>query len=261
MKPNPIKEKLRNNRPSVGATLAWPSQQLVEFCGFAGFEWILMDAEHGPIDIRICEDMVRAAENVGIVPIVRVPFKDRITIMSYLQVGVIGIAVPHVNSRQDAEGIVEAVKYAPLGSRYADTGARAADYGLLKSNSELYAEANQETMIIAWVEEVQAIENLDEILKVEGIDAINVGPSDLAISMGHPGKPDHPEVQQTIARAREKILRSGKTLVGETRNAEALPDLLRLGARMISTSAKHLWFYAMKEYLADFEKYSKPYQK
>jgi len=261
MKPNPIKEKLRNNRPSVGATLAWPSQQLVEFCGFAGFEWILMDAEHGPIDIRICEDMVRAAENVGIVPIVRVPFKDRITIMSYLQLGVIGIAVPHVNSRQDAEGIVETVKYAPLGSRYADTGARAADYGLLKSNSELYAEANQETMIIAWVEEVKAIENLDEILNVEGIDAINVGPSDLAISMGHPGKPDHPEVQQTIARAREKILRSGKTLVGETRNAEALPDLLRLGARMISTSAKHLWFYAMKEYLADFEKYSKPYQK
>src|SRR5206468_4781683 len=134
--------------------------------------------------------------------------------------------------------------YAPLGSRYADTGARAADYGLLKSNSELYAEANQETMIIVWVEEVQAMENLDEILKVEGIDAVNIGPSDLAISMGHPGKPDHPEVQQVIATARRKILDSGKTLVGETRSAESVPDLLKLGARLISTSAKHVWFDA-----------------
>ena len=78
--------------------------------------------------------------------------------------------------------------------------------------------------------------------------------------MGHPGKPDHPEVQKAIATARGKILSSGKTLVGETRNEEALPDLLRLGARLISTSAKHLWFYAMKEYLAEFEKLSKPYQ-
>ena len=260
MKPNPIKEKLQSNRPSVGATLAWPSPQLVEFCGLAGFEWVLIDAEHGPIDVRICEEMVRAAENVGIVPIVRVPFKDRITIMGYLQIGVIGIAVPHVNSRQDAESVVQAVKYAPVGSRYADTGARAADYGLLKSNSELYAEANQETMIIVWVEEAQALGNLDEILKVEGIDAVNIGPSDLAISMGHPGKPDHPEVQRAIAAAREKILKSGKTLVGETRNAEPLPDLLRLGARLISTSAKHLWFFAMKDYLGEFERLSRPYQ-
>jgi 4-hydroxy-2-oxoheptanedioate aldolase len=260
MKPNPLKEKLLKSRPSVGATLAWPSPQLVEFYGLAGFEWVLIDAEHGPIDVRVCEEMVRAAENVGIVPIVRVPFKDRITIMGYLQIGVIGIAVPHVNSLQDAESIVQTVKYPPLGSRYADTGARAADYGLLKSNLELYAEANQQTMIIIWVEEAQALENLDEILKVEGIDAVNIGPSDLAISMGHAGRPDHPEVQRAIATARSKIINSGKTLVGETRNAEPLPDLLRVGARLISTSAKHLWFYAMKDYLAEFEKQSRPYQ-
>src|SRR5262249_24946211 len=160
--PNTVKAKLRQRIPSVGATLAWPSPQLVEFCALAGFEWVLMDAEHGPIDVGTAEEMVRAAESFGIVPIVRVPTNDRIQIMHYLQVGVSGIAVPHVNSREDAERVVNAVKYYPEGTRYADTGARAADYGLLRPNHELYEEANRETLIVIWVEERRALENLDE---------------------------------------------------------------------------------------------------
>src|SRR5437867_6473325 len=175
MRRNTVKAKLQQRVPSVGATLAWPSPQLVEFCALAGFEWVLIDAEHGPIDVRTCEEMVRSAETYGIVPVVRVPTNDRTIIMQYLQVGVMGIAVPHVNSRQDAEQVVQAVKYYPQGSRYADTGAKAADYGLLKPNTELYEEANRETMIVIWVEEARAFDNLDEILKVEGIDAVNIG--------------------------------------------------------------------------------------
>jgi 4-hydroxy-2-oxoheptanedioate aldolase len=255
VKENRVKEKIKRNIPSVGAALAWPSPQLVEFCALAGFEWVLLDAEHGPIDVRTCEEMVRAAENSGIVTVVRVPTNDRITIMQYLQVGAMGIAVPHVNSREEAEAVVQAVKYFPQGSRYADTGARAADYALLKPNLELYEEANRETMTMIWVEERRAMQNLDEILQVEGIDAVNIGPSDLALTMGHPGRHDHPEVQQAIAIARRKILDSGKVLVGETRDAEPLPALLKLGARLISTSAKHLWYFAMKNYLAKFHEY------
>jgi len=236
--------------------MAWPSPQLIEFCALAGFEWVLIDAEHGPIDVRTCEEMVRSAETYGIVPVVRVPTNDRTIIMQYLQVGVMGIAVPHVNSRQDAEQVVQAVKYYPQGSRYADTGAKAADYGLLKPNTELYEEANRETMIVIWVEEARAFDNLDEILKVEGIDAVNIGPSDLALSMGHPGRPDHPDVRRTIEEAKRKIVVSGKVLVGETRDAASLPALFEVGARLISTSAKHLWYFAMKDYLAKFQEYS-----
>ena len=161
MRRNTVKAKLQQRVPSVGATLAWPSPQLVEFCALAGFDWVLMDAEHGPIDVRTCEEMVRAAECAGIVPMVRVATNDRIQIMHYLQVGVAGIAVPHVNSRADAERVVAAVKYYPEGSRYADTGARAADYGLLRPNHELYQESNRETMVMIWVEERRVLENLD----------------------------------------------------------------------------------------------------
>jgi 2-keto-3-deoxy-L-rhamnonate aldolase RhmA len=257
MRPNPVKRKLQQKQPSVGATLAWPSPQLVEFLALAGFEWVLLDAEHGPIDVAAAEEMVRAAESTGIVPLVRVPANDRIVIMQYLQVGIMGIAVPHVNSRSDAERVVEAVKYYPEGSRYADTGARAADYGLSKSNAESYEEANRETIIVVWVEEQRALENLDEILAVAGIDAVNIGPSDLALTMGHPGRPDHPEVQAAIRKARERILASEKVLVGETRDAESLPALLEMGARLISTSAKHLWYYASRDYLARFEECSR----
>ena len=253
MRRNTVKAKLQQRVPSVGATLAWPSPQLVEFCALAGFDWVLMDAEHGPIDVRTCEEMVRAAECAGIVPMVRVATNDRIQIMHYLQVGVAGIAVPHVNSRADAERVVAAVKYYPEGSRYADTGARAADYGLLRPNHELYQESNRETMVMIWVEERRALENLDEILAVEGIDAVNIGPSDLALTMGHPGRPDHPEVQEMISQARRKIVASGKALVGETRDAASVPPLLEAGALLISTSAKHLWYHAMKEFLARFE--------
>ena len=253
MRPNPVRMKIHQRVPSVGATLAWPSPPLVEFCALAGFEWVLIDAEHGPIDVRSCEEMVRAAECFGIVPIVRVPTNDRIQIMHYLQVGVAGIAVPHINSRDDAERVVAAVKYYPEGSRYADTGARAADYGLLRPNHELYQESNRETLIIIWVEERRALENLDQILEVEGIDAVNIGPSDLALTLGHPGRPDHPEVQEMIAEARRKIVASGKALVGETRDVASVPALLEAGALLISTSAKHLWYESMKDYLASFQ--------
>src|SRR5262245_3129770 len=237
MRTNTVKRKLQAGTPVVGAALAWPCPQLVEFCAIAGFDWVLLDAEHGPIDVRTCEEMVRASEAYEIIPFVRVPTNDRITIMQYLQVGVMGIAVPHVNSRQEAERVVQAVKYCPQGSRYADTGAKAADYGLLKPNAELYQEANQETMIVVWVEESEAMANLDDILAVEQIDAVNIGPSDLALSMGYPGRSDHPAVQQAVAEARRKILASGKVLVGETRDASGLPELFHIGARMISTSA------------------------
>jgi 4-hydroxy-2-oxoheptanedioate aldolase len=117
----------------------------------------------------------------------------------------------------------------------------------------LYQDSNRETLIIIWVEERRAMENLDEILEVEGIDAVNIGPSDLALTMGHPGRPEHPEVQEMIVRARRKIVASGKALVGETRDAASLPALLEAGALLISTSAKHLWYYSMKDYLAGFE--------
>ena len=112
-------------------------------------------------------------------------------------------------------------------------------------------------MIVIWVEERRALENLDEILAVEGIDAVNIGPSDLALTMGYPGRPDHPEVQEAISEARRKILASGKALVGETRDAASLPALLEAGALLISTSAKHLWYFAMKDYLASFEECSR----
>lgn len=139
---NTAKEKIKAGKPIIGSTIGFPAPQMVEIFGRIGFDFVFIDCEHGTITTESCEEMVRAAEVAGITPIVRVPDKSPQTILRYLDTGATSVQVPHVNSKADAQAIVEAVKYAPQGKRGV-AGSRWADYGLGIPLKEYVAFANE----------------------------------------------------------------------------------------------------------------------
>jgi 4-hydroxy-2-oxoheptanedioate aldolase len=204
VRPNKMKETLAGGGWSAGTIVPVADAALVEVCGLAGWDHVLIDAEHGHITVKDCEDLVRAAHMVGITPIVRVPTNAPHEILRYLDTGAQGVVVPQVTTRADAERAVSAAKYAPKGSRGL-AGVRAAEYGLRGPLGPYSREANEQVLVAALIEDVRAIDNLAGILAVEGLDFISVGPSDLSQTLGHPGERDHPAVQEAIA----EIIRQG----------------------------------------------------
>src|SRR5438067_1428762 len=147
MRTNTLKSKLAAGQPVVGPLLSFNSPELVEFLGLAGFDFVLIDAEHNLVDLDPCLQLVRAADAVGLTPLVRVPRNEPTTILAYLETGAQGIVVPHVRTADDAAAAVRAVKYAPVGRRSSAGSSRAAGYGLTQSAGEYFRAANEQTMV------------------------------------------------------------------------------------------------------------------
>jgi 4-hydroxy-2-oxoheptanedioate aldolase len=247
---NPVKKKIERGEAAYGIMVAWPSPDIIEFCGHLGFEYVFIDGEHGSIGRETCEALVRACNLVGMVPIVRVPENNPTTILSYLETGALGIIVPHVNTAAEARAVVNAVKYNPIGKRGAGSTTRVANYGLTQTPSEYFRRANEELLAIALVEEITGYRNLEEILAVEGLDAVSTGPGDLAMSMGLPGQSGHPEVQKLNDEAEARIAASSKVLnVTVKDGAEARASRLR-GARLIEVNVPNFLRVAGREYLS-----------
>ena len=123
MRKNFVKEKMQAGQPSFGIGIPWPSPELVEFCGYLGFEWLWIDVEHGAFDLQALSNIARAAEVSGMVPIARIPkTDDPEQILGYMETGMMGILTPHTKSREDAEFVVRAVKYPPIGMRSSGEG-------------------------------------------------------------------------------------------------------------------------------------------
>jgi len=150
-----------------------------------------------------------------------------------------GVQVPHVNTVEDAEAVVAAVKYHPIGKRGLAAGTRPADYGYGITQSEYVEEANRESLICVQFEDKEAIENADEILKVDNIDVFFIGPSDLSQSMGFPGQYDEPSVATAINSTFAKILASGQ-IAGTPGNADKIRTVLNLGVLYTYTHATKL---------------------
>ncbi len=253
MQHNVVKEKVLRGEPAIGAALGFPSPELVEICGLLGFEWIFIDAEHGPIGWAECQAMCRACDAFGMSSIVRVPQLDQALIMTYLQTGPLGVAVPHINTAEEAEAVVHAARYAPEGRRGCDSGARSSAYNLIESETDYFARSNRELLVAIWVEEVEAMRNLDEILQVPGVDAINVASGDLALSMGLPGGSDHPDVQAVVAEARQKVLAAGKVLIGEPSDAASAKQMIADGILLISSYMQGMWINTARAYLSELK--------
>ena len=216
----------------------YPSPSLVELCGHIGYDWVFIDAEHGPLELETCENMVRAAETAGIVPIIRLPHPDPTLVNRYLDTGAMGILVPHLGSARQARAFVDAAKYHPAGHRGAGSRTRAADFGFKRSASDYARWANAETFILGIVEDANGITELPEILGTPGIDGIVVGPSDLSQSFGVPGQITHPKVVAAVDEITRQVLASSKALCRVlTSTSTAKEDLARflgMGVPMIA---------------------------
>jgi len=246
---NRLKQQLLSGRPAFGVSVMFPSPQLVEMVGRLGFDWVLLDCEHGSLSSESVELMAMAAELAGLTPIARPWTNSPEGILHVLDRGAMGVQVPHVNTAKDAKRAVEAVKFHPMGTRGLAAGTRPAGYGFTGSASDYVQEANRETLVCVQLEEAEALRNLDEILRVDGVDVLFVGPSDLSQSLGYPGRSDVPQVREAMDRAFAAIVAAGK-VPGSTGSTQAIRDYQRQGVRYLYTHLTRLLASASQEFLS-----------
>ena len=225
---NGAKQKLQNGEV-VTTISGLQSSEIIDFLGPIGFDAAWIECEHGPVDWETLGDMTRACDLWEMASVTRVNSNDPGLITRTLDRGSMGIVVPHVNSRESAEQAAQSAKYAPLGYRGMFGGRQSFGVG------DYFHQANDQTMVIVLIEEIEAIANLDEILTVPDIDVFFVAPSDLSQTMGHIGNVEHPEVQAAIDGAIAKIVAAGKT-PGTLVNDASLEAYVQKGVKFLMTS-------------------------
>ena len=205
MKENRVKRILQQGGLALGTHVGGIADpQIVEIIGLAGFDAAFIDMEHTTYDLHDVQLAVMAAERVGITPIVRTPGFDPAFILRLLDMGVQGIQVPHVSSTETARAAVKAVRYPPLGDRGMAAGSRASEFGRIPLVEHM-EQSNREIILACMIEDMEAVERIEEISTVEGIDLLAVGPSDLSRSLGVSGQPDHPRLVAAIDRVRGAV--------------------------------------------------------
>ncbi len=235
MKKNHLKRALNEGKVVFGPFMKFTDPAAVEVMGFAGFDFVIIDEEHGPISIESAQNMIRAAESVNITPIIRVGNNDEALILRALDIGAQGVEIPQINSKPDAVRAVKSVKYSPQGERGVCRYVRAANYSSI-DKFEYFKSANSETMIIAHIEGVEGINNLDEILSVSGIDVIFIGPYDLSQSLGIPGEVNHPLVTEKMKEVVSKC-KENKIAVGTfADDLETAKSWISLGVQYMAFS-------------------------
>ncbi len=256
MRENTLKQKLENGKAVFGVMITFPSAPVVEMLGHLGFDWVLLDNEHGSITVDNVEDLVRAADLTGIAPIVR-PVANRPEIIApFLDRGAWGVQVPHVNTAKEAHGSVDAVKYYPDGHRGIFSRSRPADYGFAGSTSDYVKTANRNTLVCLMLEEVEAIENLGELVGVDGVDVYFIGSGDLSQSMGFPGQQTHPEVQAQMEKG-VKIIRDAGRIAGVSCPDNLVPKFLDLGVQYFHSNVGSLIQTSSNAYLKSMREAAK----
>lgn len=246
---NLMKEKIACGEPAFGVSLMFPSPQLVEMMGHAGFDWVLLDCEHGSMGLGDLELMAMAADAVGITPIARPRSNAAADIQAVMDRGVMGVQVPHIITRADAERAVAAVKFGPEGKRGLAAATRPDRWGIGGKMTDFIGEANSSSLVCVQIQDQEALANVDEILQVSGIDVFFVGPSDLSQSMGFPGNPKAPEVASAIAETLAKIQAAGKA-PGMPATVDAVADVAASGCLYIYNHLPRLLGAGASDYLA-----------
>ncbi|OIN59634.1 HpcH/HpaI aldolase family protein [Arsenicibacter rosenii] len=209
MKENAVKTKLKNKQPVFGVLSNSPDPTIAEMCGVFGLDYYMIDSEHSPISPGQALDIVRACELGGITPLARIRSNDPKLILQFIDAGVMGIMMPGIKTAEDLQALVRAVKYPPAGDRGLGF-VRMASYLQGPFDQKEYIEfANEQMLVLPQIETKEAVDNLDELLTVPGIDGFVVGPRDLALSLGYIEGPGHEDVKRTIARVVEKINQAG----------------------------------------------------
>jgi len=232
---NPFKQALQQKRPQIGLWLGLADHYTTEICAGAGFDWLLIDGEHSPNDLRsILQQAQVIAAYPGSHPIARVPVghghAGTAWIKQYLDLGIQTLLVPMVDTAQQAAQLVRAMRYPPDGIRGMG-GARASRWGRYPNYAN---EANAQACLLVQAETREALANLEAIAATEGVDGIFIGPADLSASLGHVGNPGHPEVQAAIEDALTRITRAGKAAGILTTDEALARRYLELGAMFVA---------------------------
>jgi 4-hydroxy-2-oxoheptanedioate aldolase len=196
LRANALKAALREGRRTCGLLNSIPSPLVVEMIGYAGYDFVILDQEHTGVNPETLENSIRAAECAGITPLVRVPNPAPEAILRALDAGAMGIVVPRVQNRAQAEQAISASRYFPLGSR-GISGGRTTGFGRIPLES-YFGLANREILVALMIEDQSGVENIREILAVPGVDLILEGAIDLSQSLGVPGAAQHPEVRAAL---------------------------------------------------------------
>ncbi len=245
---NRTKARLAAGEAAFGCFVRTAEPQLIEYVGMLGWDFLVFDAEHDSLQPREVEDLCRAVEPRGTTPIVRVTTNDAPTILRFLDTGAHGVHVPWVNSAAEVERAVRAVKYAPRGTRGL-AGSRASEWGLREPIGQYVQRANRETLVVIQVETQDAVDSIDDYLKVDGVDVLFLGPTDLSQSLGHPGDLGHPDVLAALDRVADAVIGSGVTLGIYAGSVDMTKAWLDRGARYFTTSLEPFLRDGMRAHL------------
>ena len=205
---NTFKAALVEGRPQIGLWLGLAEPYLADLSARAGFDWLLIDGEHGPNDLRSILAQLQVIASSASHPVVRLPHGDAALIKQVLDIGAQSLLIPMVESREQAEAVVRAVHYPPRGMRGVGAAlARASAFGTIK---DYLPTASDEICLLVQIESLKGLAALDEIASVEGVTGVFIGPADLAADMGHLGNPTAPDVQKAVTTALSRISKLGK---------------------------------------------------
>ncbi|WP_417546310.1 HpcH/HpaI aldolase family protein [Marinobacter sp.] len=247
---NTTKYKLSEGKAVYGLLNAVPSPWLVEMIGYAGYDFVILDTEHLSTNPESVEHMIRATECAGITSLVRVPGPDVGAIAHALDSGAQGIVVPRVRNVEEARAVVSMARYAPLGER-GITGGRTTGFGTIPLGRYL-EKANREILVVVMIEDTEGIRNCEEIASVPGVDWLLEGAVDLSQSLGVPGDPFHPSVQEAIAGLAETCRKADRHFCALPRNAEQLAHWRAWGAQVFLLGEdRSLLFKQLKTYLSN----------
>jgi 4-hydroxy-2-oxoheptanedioate aldolase len=232
---NPFKQALRERRPQIGLWMGLAHASAAEICALAGFDWLVIDGEHAPNDLRSVQEQLRTlAAYPQSHAVARVPVGDTALIKQYLDLGAQTILVPMVDTPEQAAQLVQAMRYPQAdgqGGVRGMAGARASRWGHYADYAQ---RANEEVCLLVQVETVTALQHLDAIAAIPGVDGVFIGPADLSASMGHIGNPGHPAVQAATEDAIARILRAGKAPGILTTDSALAQRYLSLGAVFVA---------------------------
>lgn len=235
MSVNTLKSMLGEGRPVYGPFCKMQDPAAIEIAGLAGFEFVIIDMEHGAHSIESVQSMVRAAEARGITPVVRVTENSETLILRTLDIGVKCIQVPQVSTKEDALKVARAISFHPRGERGMCRYVRAANYTAIEK-SEYFGKASESVLSIIHIEGVTGLKNLPDILTVDGIDVIFLGPYDLSQSCGVPGQVHHDKVVREMEEAVALAKIHGKAVGTFTESVENAKKWNEIGVQYISYS-------------------------
>jgi 4-hydroxy-2-oxoheptanedioate aldolase len=227
MRDNHVRSKVLAGKPTIGSFMGLGSPNVAELMSHAGFDWLVIETEHNGLDAAEVQNMLMAMNGTNTVPIVRIPSASPVYIQRALDLGGMGIVVPMVKTEAEARAIVSATRYPPIGTRGFGP-LRASHYTY--DNADYFTRVNDHILVVLIIETKEALDKLEEIARVPGVDVLFIGPADLSIALGKsPLDPASPELESALNHALEVGRRTGKAIGYGTSSPDGLQKLLARG--------------------------------